>query len=119
MRLEFINGSNDGVIDYGTMRVKRHNKTMYIIHGEYEQFIDFDDTYEFAINAFHSAKGNNQYQYVPLQIPKTPLCKFLAGLYKDNLMPGLMGISNLPQLHQLSCPLKKVCRLSLSFFQLL
>nr|XP_019564477.2 uncharacterized protein LOC109432589 [Aedes albopictus] len=66
------------------LRITKFNRTIAIINGTWDLFVDLDNNYMFQIEFAHSRLGNNQFNISPLKIPEQPFCHFLNGTFREH-----------------------------------
>jgi len=82
-------------INVDKLKVKRVNKTHYMIFGETTLFTDFtvDNDYYFQINLYN--KAGNDYKLMPYKFQPRPSCEFYD---KDNIFtPNVVETTDLPK----------------------
>lgn len=106
----FVISSSQDHANISEFRVKKYNRTTYVIDWEFESYIELDETIFVQGEIFVSRMNNNQYTKTPFRIPKMNFCEFLKGPYANHLMQNLKNVSNLPQFerNEPRCPLKRV-----------
>ncbi|XP_058445051.1 uncharacterized protein LOC131426358 [Malaya genurostris] len=104
-RFEQISGFN--LIDFSKMRVRKFNRTTYVLDGEFELFEDLNDKYQGAVTCAYSALGNNQWNEYPFKISKDKLCNVFNGAYKE-YQEYFVESTNLPRVgDDWLCPFPK------------
>ncbi|KXJ75034.1 hypothetical protein RP20_CCG012532 [Aedes albopictus] len=78
------------------IRVRKFNRTIFVLDGSVDLFADCGDQYVFTLTWAYSRLGNNQFNEHPLKISKAKVCDILNGPYKD-YQHLFKNYSNLPQ----------------------
>lgn len=58
-RFEQIDGAD--IIDSSKLRVRKYNRTTFVLDGSIELFTDLDNAYEVTVKVAYSTLGNNQF----------------------------------------------------------
>ncbi|XP_058839862.1 uncharacterized protein LOC131695395 [Topomyia yanbarensis] len=93
--------------NFSGLRVRKFNRTTWILDGDTELFVDLSDEYQFSLTWAHSSLGNNQWNDYPMKISKSPMCAFLNGPYKE-YQPYFIDNTNFPRIgEERVCPFPK------------
>uniref|UniRef100_A0A182KBI8 MD-2-related lipid-recognition domain-containing protein n=1 Tax=Anopheles christyi TaxID=43041 RepID=A0A182KBI8_9DIPT len=92
-RFETVNGS--AFVNTEKFRVRKYNRTLSVLNGTGELFVDLDNRYAFGLSFARSAQGNNQFNAYPMKLASKPICDFL-GLYYREYQHLFLNYSNLP-----------------------
>ncbi|XP_058839872.1 uncharacterized protein LOC131695404 [Topomyia yanbarensis] len=93
--------------NYSRLRVRKFNRTTWILDGDGETFVDFTDDYQVSLTVAHSPLGNNQWNEYPMKISKSRMCSFLNGAYKE-YQPYFIEYTNFPRVGvEWVCPFPK------------
>ncbi|XP_065074198.1 uncharacterized protein LOC135698233 [Ochlerotatus camptorhynchus] len=85
------------------IRVRKFNRTSWILAGEADLFIDLGNEYSFTATVAYSRLGNNQFNQYPLKIPKNKMCDVVNGPYKE-YQNYFVNWTNLPRVED-----KRIC----------
>lgn len=90
-RVEMINGSQvEGFYkEIEPFRVKKMNRTSYVLNGETEFYVDLDETFEMEANFYFNRLNNNQYTKSVIAMRRDNICKAF-----DRYKPILYSESN-------------------------
>ncbi|XP_055617845.1 uncharacterized protein LOC129763100 [Toxorhynchites rutilus septentrionalis] len=80
-RVEQVNGTD--IVDILDLRVKKYNRTVAVIDGNFRVVKDLGNSYEFRVTVAHSSLGNNQFNEYPMKIPQAKACDVLNGTYRE------------------------------------
>lgn len=92
------------------VRIAKFNRTTSVLNFRGDFYIDVDKDFEVEVTYHYNRFNNNQYNKMPMGIPRLNLCDILDKHYAKFFMNDLKGISNSPQLKSSEkfCPRKKV-----------
>lgn len=119
----FIDIAKQDYINISQFRVRKYNRTTFVLNVELETFIDVGKTEFLEIEVFTSRLNNNQYTRSPFRIPRMNVCDFIKGPYATYFMKPMRNVSNFLQFepNKPVCPWKKarfvnfLCVLSFNF----
>ncbi|XP_039452836.1 uncharacterized protein LOC120431781 [Culex pipiens pallens] len=80
-RFEQIDGAD--LIDSSKLRVRKYNRTAFVLDGTVELFIDLDNAYEVTVKVAYSTLGNNQFNEYPMKLPRKSICAFMVDEYVE------------------------------------
>ncbi|XP_039452830.1 uncharacterized protein LOC120431776 [Culex pipiens pallens] len=80
-RFEQIGG--EGLADTSRLRVRKYNRTEYVLNGTFTLFRDVDASYEATVRVAYSTLGNNQFNEYPMKVPRKRFCDMLVDEYVD------------------------------------
>ncbi|XP_065074197.1 uncharacterized protein LOC135698232 [Ochlerotatus camptorhynchus] len=104
-RFEQVSGFH--LVNATGIRVRKFNRTSWIMTGEGDLFRDFGNEYSFTMTAAYSRLGNNQFNEYPLKIPKNQVCDVVNGAYKE-YQDYFLNWTNLPRVgNERLCPYPK------------
>jgi hypothetical protein len=107
IKIELHNGTE--LVSFDGLRVKRFNRTVYVIDGNLEVHRDFDQNWDVQMDVWRSKLGNNQYDLTPMRVPRQNTCEFIKNVYKDKMYPSFKISSNFPEFEEeVNCPFPKV-----------
>ncbi|XP_058839861.1 uncharacterized protein LOC131695400 [Topomyia yanbarensis] len=93
--------------NFSGLRVRKFNRTTWILDGDGEIFVDLTDEYQAAVSVAYSALGNNQWNEYPMKVSKSKFCSFINGAYKE-YQPYFIYSTNLPSVGvDWLCPVPK------------
>ncbi|XP_058839870.1 uncharacterized protein LOC131695402 [Topomyia yanbarensis] len=93
--------------NFSGLRVRKFNRTTWILDGEGEVFVDFTDEYQISLSMARSSLGNNQWNEYPVKISKNKMCSFLNEHYKE-YQPYFIESTSFPRVgEEWVCPFPK------------
>ncbi|XP_058839873.1 uncharacterized protein LOC131695406 [Topomyia yanbarensis] len=93
--------------NFSALRVRKFNRTTWVLDGEGELFVDLTDEYQASVTFAHSPLGNNQWNEYPMKISKDKLCNVFNGSYKE-YQPYFIDYTNMPRVEEeWVCPFPK------------
>ncbi|XP_065074195.1 uncharacterized protein LOC135698230 [Ochlerotatus camptorhynchus] len=89
------------------IRVRKFNRTSWVMDGEGDLFVDIGNEYSFTVTAAFSRLGNNQFNQYPMKIAKQKVCNVLNKEYKE-YQKYFVNWTNLPSVgDEWLCPFPK------------
>ncbi|XP_058839874.1 uncharacterized protein LOC131695407 [Topomyia yanbarensis] len=93
--------------NFSGIRVRKFNRTTWVLDGAGDFFVDLTDEYQLSLTAAHSPLGNNQWNEYPMKISKDKACNILNGPYKE-YQSYFIDNSNMPRVEEeWVCPFPK------------
>ncbi|XP_038112578.1 uncharacterized protein LOC119767641 [Culex quinquefasciatus] len=94
-RIEQVGG--EWFADISKMRVRKFNRTAFVLDGSYTLFHDIDEGFEKSVRVAYSSMGNNQFNEYPMKMARKKICQVMVEEYAD-FQHIWANYSNLPQL---------------------
>ncbi|XP_055543291.1 uncharacterized protein LOC129728848 [Wyeomyia smithii] len=80
-KIEQVNGTH--IYDLSKIRVRKFNRTIWVLDGTMDLLVDGDDRYEISVIAAYSSLGNNQFNQYPMKIAPHRLCQFFSTTWRE------------------------------------
>lgn len=79
--LEVVNSPNKNTFDFKTWRITKHNRTSYIMIGDFLQLTN--DMTKVEVEVIINMLQGNVYRYTPFGVKRKPFCDFWKNDYKS------------------------------------
>ncbi|XP_039452829.1 uncharacterized protein LOC120431774 [Culex pipiens pallens] len=106
-RFEQIGGAH--FVDSSQLRVRKFNRTAFVLNGTFALLTDIDGSYEGAVKVAYSTLGNNQFNEYPMKLARKRFCDMLVTEYVEYQFIW-KNCTNMPYIEQETrefCPFPK------------
>lgn len=107
-RIEMLNETYlEEVFNFSQLRVSKFNRTVHIVNGDFESFVDLDRRFSVEAAFYFNRFNNMQYYKTPMRLVKTKMCEVYEKFGSEVERAVQKNFTNL---HSATgkCPLKKV-----------